>query len=588
MRRHMKKYILILWLGGLLMAGCEDYLEIPNDIAIDQNDVFGSYQSFQGFIDPLYQSVVDYNSHSIVVGHNLTGETLGSRGFNTSVEAANGNYRGLVYGRSNFFPFGDGAKGIYAFSWEGIRIANLAIANIDLMTDATQEQRDLILGQAYFFRAFFHWELGRAFGSIPYLDFVFEGGQSLDLPRFYEYEGKFDYQAMTEKMVEDFDRAAELLPLTWPVNNDGRATRGAAVGFKSKALLYAGSPLMNEFSRNTASFDEEYMRRAAEAAGEVLKLADQGVYSLTPFENYQDMFAKNDGTLPVTDEVIFRRVDNNVGAGQINTFLGRLYLPESGVFGGNPQCEAVTQNFVDEFEMADGTKYIPGPMSQGGYDDNNARRWNDRDPRFREAIYVDGDLAGLAERTRLQMYEGGRTIAEGNGGNTLSPYIVHKFWIRGANRFDREWNGFRYTTPHLRLAEIYLIYAEGVFEATGNANATATNYTMTAVQAVNAVRNRAGMPNTTATPAAYDGDFREQLRNERDVELCFEGHRWYDIRRWKERPYTELFKMVFDRNYTFFNRESLRPFIFEERNYWMPFPDNQVFLFESFPQNPGW
>lgn len=587
--KNFKKIIYSLPIILLALVGCEsDYLERPAETDIFPEDIYGNYQNFQGFQDRMYSFIIDYNSAKITVGHNLTGETIARQGWNSSQGASTGNYLNLINGRSNFNDYGNtqGKYGIYQESWSGIRIANLCLENLDLLVDATDFEKQVIEGQAYFFRAYFHWEIVRAFGSIPYIDKTLSP-EDLELPRFWEYNGKFDYQAVTEKIVEDLDKAAALLPEVWPNPNSeyGRATKGAALSVKAKALLYAGSPLMNQYSRNSPTFDKEYMRRAGEAAAEVLKLADKGVYALQDFNTMLDMFARTDGSLPNSPETIFQKNKKQVGNGEVETFLGRLYLPHQALFGGNAITEAVTQNFVDLYEMADGTKYKPGTAAEGGYDEDDTKRWDGRDPRFRKNIYVDGDMAGFHPLTQLQLYNGGRTL---NGGNTMSPYIVHKFWPLGVNKRDQGWNNFRYVTPHLRLAEIYLIYAEAVFEATDNANSTASNYSMSAVDAVNVVRNRAGMPNVTANPAAYGGSFRELVRNERDVELAFEGHRWYDFRRWRKFPDPILYKMTFDRNYTFFNREVIQLFIFEERNFWMPFPRNLTLLYKDFPQNPGW
>ena len=585
----MKKFLKLgftVFLLTIFTSSCEEYLDIPPEADIAPEDVFGTYFTFQGFLDQNYDYILDYNGMTITVGHNLTGETIAVQGWNTSAGASTGNYLNLTEGRSNFKFFGSD-RGIWQDCWRGVRRSNIALENLDLLVNATQEEKDLIEGQAYFFRAFNHWEILRAYGSIPYLTSSLAADGDLKLPRFYEYKGKFDYQACTEYMVEDLDKAIALLPKSWSATNQGRITKGAALALKAKALLYAGSPLMNENSRNNATFDTGYMQRAAEAAGEVLKLADEGVYALQDFSTYQQIFARTDGEKPFSTETILQRNKNGFGAGEITVFLGRLYLPHQGLFGGNAITEAVTQNFVDVFEMADGTKYIPGGPSEGGYDYDATKRWNNRDPRFRKNIYVDRDKAGIANSTILEMWlfpTPGKTI---NGGNTLSPYIVHKFWPVGVNNADKQWNNFRFNTPQLRLSEIYLIYAEGVFNATNSATATSSNYSMTALQAINKVRERAGAA-TVTNLSVYGGDFQQLVKYERDVELCFEGHRWYDLRRWKIKPDPILYRMSFDKDYTFFNREVIKPFIFEDRNFWLPLPIDLTFSYEGFPQNPGW
>ena len=454
--KNIYKLFLSVFIIASITVSCEDYLDVPPEANITEDDVFGTYLSFQGFEDQMYENIIDPNLSSITVGHNLTGETIAKQGWNTSAAASGGNYLNLTQGRSNF-KFYNSDMGIWGDSWRGIRRANMALEKLDLLVGATQEERNILEGQAYFFRAYFHFEILRAWGSIPYINSVLAADGDLKLPRFYEYKGKFDYQACTEYLVEDLEKAAALLPEKWNSTNTGRVTKGAAYAFMAKALLYAGSPLMNENSRNSATFDTDYMKRAAEAAAEVLKIADKGVYGLVPFENYLDMFAKLDGNIAYNEETIFQKTRRDVGSGEILTFLGRLYLPHSGFFGGNAICEAVTQNFVYIFEMADGTKYKPGGPIEGGYDYDNTKRWENRDPRFRKSIYVDGDMAGIHATTRLELYNGGKTVADGN---VLSPYIVHKFWPLGANKKDAQWNNFRAITPLIRLADVYLIYAE--------------------------------------------------------------------------------------------------------------------------------
>ncbi|MGM8361872.1 RagB/SusD family nutrient uptake outer membrane protein [Flavobacterium sp. ARAG 55.4] len=586
MKRNFKLFLSVIIIS-LIASSCEDYLDVPPEAAITEDKVFSTYLSFQGFEDQMYEYIVDPNLSNITVGHNLTGETIAKQGWNTSQGASTGNYLNLTQGRSNFRFFDDGSgieKGIWAYSWKGIRRANISLEKLSLLTNATQQEKDVIEGQAYFFRAYFHFEILRAYGSIPYVNTVLEADGQLQLPRFYEHNGKFDYQACTEFLVEDLQKAAQLLPPSWNNTNTGRVTKGAAYALMAKALLYAGSPLMNENSRNSATYDTAYMNRAAEAAAEVLKLADNGVYGLVPFVNYLDMFAKTDGNLPFNQETIFQKTRRDVGSGEINTFIGRLYLPNNGLFGGNAICEAVTQNFVDIFEMADGTKYKPGTLAEGGYDYDNTKRWNNRDPRFRKSIYVDGDMAGIHSTTKLAMYDGGSTMADGN---TLSPYIVHKFWPVGANKKDTQWNTLRIVTPLIRLADVYLIYAEAVYNTANNENATSSNYTMTALQAVNKVRARAGAA-LVSNLSVYNNNFNALIKYERDVELCFEGHRWYDLRRWKIKPDATLYRMSFNQNYTLFNRVVIQPFVFTDRNYWLPFPINLTYAYEGFPQNPGW
>lgn len=584
---------LLLIALGVVLTACDDYLDRTPDAEVTENDIFGSFEDFQGFVEPMYSLIIDYNSHALTTGMNIGGEIIGFQGWSSGDRAKRGDYLAWHGGgtnptlQSNFWStennqIGNDDSGIWPDSWRGIRIANLALEKLDLLVDATEEERRLIEGQAYFFRAWFHFELGRYYGGLPYVDQFLQPADDLLLPRL-------TWKEMAERIVADFDLAAQLLPENWDNTsvggqfkgaNAGRATKGAALGFKAKTLLYAGSPYMNFTSGGPLDYDQDLMQRAAEAANEVIQLANNGVYSLIPFEEYQTMFARNDGQIPWTSETIFQKVKDNVGSGEQTSRHGRLFNPPR--FGGNGIQESVNQLYVDRFEMADGTRY------DVSFDSDDTKRWENRDPRFRQNVLVDRDKAGFADGTQLDLYDGGQ---DKDHPGTLTPYIVKKFWPPGANRIDAQWSQFRYVTPHLRLAEVYLIYAEAVSEGFGGGGATAPGASLTAADALNVVRNRAGMPDVTPAATGYES-FRELVRNERWVELCFEGQWFSDIRRWYIAHLPEMKSYVdlkFDQDWTQFNREVIAQRVFDDpRHYWMPIPRAQTQIYLEFQQNPGW
>ena len=582
-------YKITFFLALLLsVTSCDEYLDRTPDAEVTELDIFGTYEDFQGFIDPMYSYIIDYNSHALTTGMCIGGEVIGFQGWSSGRRAMLGNYWAWMNNalQTNFDSSideqtGETDSGIWPSSWRGIRIANLALEKIDLLADATTEEKNLIRGQALFFRAWFHWEVSRSFGSMPYIDQYLAPTDDLKLPRL-------TWQEMAERIVQDFDEAAALLPEDWDDTtvgsqfkgaNAGRATKGAALGFKAKTLLFAGSPLMNKFSGGPADFDLAYMKRAAEAAAEVIKLADKGVYSLIPFENYRDNFAKNNGEMPWTSETVFQKVKSQSGSGEQTGRHGRLFTTAR--WGGNGISETVNQLYVDRFEMADGTRY------KIEYDNDDTKRWENRDPRFRQNVLVDRDKWGENNNTVVGMYVGG--IDKKQAG-ALTCYMVKKFWPKGVNKWDKQWNSFRYVTPHLRLAEIYLIYAEGLTESDGP-TATAGGLSINAVDALNIVRRRAGMPDVTAAATGYDS-FRDLVWNERWVELCFEGHWWFDIRRWYVahlEEYKPVIDLEFDKDWTSFTRVQVESRVFDDpKHYWMPLPREQTQLFPGFGQNPGW
>jgi hypothetical protein len=585
--------------SGILMslASCQKYLDQTPEAKVSDKDVFSNYRGFQGFVDQCYNYITDYNQTAFTSSMNIGGLFASVQNYSTAKKAELGDYRGITGETDdlhNIFKTtvtqdiglgDDGDHGIYVSGWRGIRAANLALSQLPLLANATEEERNLIEGQAYFFRAFFHFEIARCFGGLPYVDKYLQADDDLKMPRL-------NYRDTTEKIVYDFDQAAALLPVDWDQTtvgsqfqgaNAGRATKGAALAFKARALLYAGSPMMVHESGGGYAYDNDLLKRAAEAAAEVIKLADQGIYSLVPFTNYQDNFAKKDGTYPWTSETVFARTGNGFGSGRLTNFLGRnMGLSR---LGGNSITEAPTQNLVDMFETVKGLP-IDDPASE--YDPMHP--WDNRDPRFRAGIYVDRDHMTIknANGNRLQTYLGGRDNL--NTGELRTPYICHKYQPLGVNNVDKEWTNFVFVTPHMRLAEVYMIYAEAVNEISGPLG-TAGGLELTAVDAVNKVRSRSNMPDVNTKFTGDKDSFRERIWNERSVEFFAEGHRWFDIRRWHVAhldEYKKMYSLVFDQNWTYFNKVQIGTKIFEERHYWLPFYRAQVQLYAGFPQNPGW
>jgi len=619
----MKKYnyYILAVVATIMFSACTDYLTPPLESAKSEADIFGNYSSFQAYTDQLYLHVTDPMDMQASDGC-FGGEAIGALVATTGGRAIIGDYASWM----NRGFFGDGsrnvAQGIWGFGWRGIRKANIGIKNLNFLmqSSATEDQKALIKGQLYFFRAYFHFELLSAWGSIPYINTVMGDGE-LDMPRFYEYKGKKNYQACTEYIVQDLDSAIKYLPAYWlnDVTDRGHATKIAALGYKARALLYAGSPLMNESSGNTAVVDKDLMKRAADAAWQLISLSRTTLFpdgskacDLMPWNQYDQMFATTDGTHPWKQEVIWGKYRFTKGSTNFTGRVGRIHVPDPSIFGGI-QLQTVTQNYTDIFEMADGTLYKPE------YDSDNNKRWDFRDPRFRKSIYVDRDMAGLDPTTKLALFSSGGVGGVGQTKATsLTPYIIRKFWPKGVNAKDAAltgatlYNNFQFMVPLMRLAEIYLIYAEAVNEGYGSPTAKATGADITAVDAVNIIRQRAyegasfngnpiSCPLATTDANAYQplveaigpGAFTRLVLNENAVETTFEGRYWYDLRRWKlgeKFNQTPVYDMQFDKDWTpsSFARKQIATRIFESKHYWMPFPLALTQMYVDFPQNTGW
>ncbi len=589
----------------VIFNSCDEYLDQTPDAVISDQDIFGSYHTSQGFVDKQYVFIWDIMSHRQGSYMGFGDDFLANLPIAVT-RMARGQYDRLAMQPDYYSPFyiegsdlannqfrkdpPKTAWGRWPSGWEMIRDANLVLKNVHLMTDATQEERNLIEGQVLFFRAYHYYTYVKNWGGMPYIDKFLEGNDDPYLPRLNTWE-------TIEKISTDCERAAALLPDDWNNTavgatvwdkNVGRITKGACYGLQAKALLCAGSPTFVLESTGDLKYDYDYMRRCATAAWEIIKLANTGVHSLVPWEDYYKQFGRNDGFSPWSSETLIACV--NWVKGGFRGLGGNAFYQQHGGnispmrFGGNAQTSCLTQNVVEMFEMANG---LPVDDPDSGYDPMDP--WSNRDPRLRGSILFDGDEWTFAdpEENRLDMYIGGKD----NTNEIVSPFLLKKYWPKGVNDYDKQWNLYTMSSPNLRLAEVYLIYAEAVNEVWGP-NGTLPGASLTAIEAVNKVRERAGMPPVASKFLGSKETFRDRIWNERAVELIGEdGVRWYDLRRWHVAhldKYKICYKVEFDKEHTYFNKLVAYEKVFEQKHYWLPVPLAATQVYSGFYQNPGW
>jgi hypothetical protein len=591
----MRIYRKVTYLGLLALislSSCTKYLDKAPTADISEKDVFSNFNNYQGFVEGMYDNIIEWvHGYSNFGRFNLGGDDIMPT--SNLLQWVNADYQSIVNG--NISPYYNtlGAniqgpwnttstrrKAIWQNSWFGIRQANIAIAHLPELQVATDEQRKFIEGQAYFFRGYFHLQLIKAWGAIPYIDTVLTPSSDMKIPVKGLYE-------TLEKVVSDLQRSAELLPVDWDLTatgqptlnrNIGRATKGWVYANLAECLMFAASPLFNGTATGNYSYNLDYCKRAAAACWQVIKLANQGVYSLEPWATYSDMFYKLDNTFPRSKEII----QPSPQRGNCRYFASAFLFTD---IGTDSWFDAPTQNYVELFETENG---LPINDPESGFDPMNP--WEHRDPRFRYNIMVDGDRRvknASGDLAFAQLYTGGR---DRSSTNSLTGFGMKKYWDVTINRIDNGWGRYTYAIPKLRLAEIYLIYAEMANEAYGPSGKD-PDADLTAIDAVNIVRHRALMPDVNAKFLNNKEDFRARIWNERAVELAYESKRWYDIRRWHVAhlsQYRELRGLDFDEGHTYFKSFIVQTVPFAERNYWMPFPISQVNLYAEWKQNPGW
>ena len=627
-------------MGLMSLTSCTDYLDKEERSIIDASQPYLNFRNFQGFVEELYTAMPIMTGHQYHSAWNFGEddywEPQESRQLPNAIDQ--GNYWGWNECFYSYFKEKQGGmntgtpermisdvstKGyLYGLCWFGIRKANIGIANLDKMVDATQEEKNLIAGQLYFFRAWNHFMLMQYWGGLPYIDVVLDANSVFNLPRL-------SYQATAEKAAEDFQKAADLLPVDWDQTAAGKATLGKnsvrinkvmALAYKGKDLLWAGSPMMNQESTGNATYNADFCKRAADTFAEVLKICDEtGRYELADWDHYQEIFyTYKQNKLNGLKEVMFWE---NMATCHIGVWRWNLVndwrpplINNSGI-----KCYPAA-NYTDYFGMANGMPIpdITQPDAASGY--NPEYPYKDRDPRFYyNFIYdavktvLDGSKIlkdGLPDERKqyASLYEGGLYRTDTPSKCVFTGYMNKKFTSQYMNDFDDYKEGTVLVMPLLRLADVYLMYAESAAAGYGSATASASGYSLSAVGAIDKVRARAGVAGVNSKFLGSVDDFMSEVRRERAVELSFEGHRFTDLRRWlllDKAPYNKKTAVYFDRAADQSDKDryanpkenhvlNLREVVLVERKYslpkhnWFPFPQKDVQMYPEFAQNPGW
>ena len=550
-----KSIILTMAAAALLASSCDKYLDTGLDINNTSETVATSRSSLWSFANAFYTPII--YGYSVIDSNIFASASDEAQQTSASSNVIYFN-KGIVNASVN--PLWT----YYNNCYEGIRAANFFLdyvadgkgmalleLNRNLITDAVGYARDVAslnhyIAEAHVARAYYYSELIKMFGGVPIVEKTQEqsGGEKV---------ARSSYDRCVDYIVSEIDAWKDKLAENWNDDNtrEGRFTLGAALAIKARTLLYAASPLHNP------SGDWDKWNKAAQAAADVINL---GTYSLDP--DYGAYFRGGNSLSSAESIYIVRRAASNTM--ETNNYPIATSGGKSGV------CP--TENLVSAYEWT-GTPDESDPYAN-------------RDPRLAASIVVNGS----SWNGRVIAQAAGETDDMARANASRTGYYLKKFLTDDLNltqgaTAQHNWVAYRY-------GEVLLNYAEAVNEAYGPSS-TPAGFPMSAKQALQMVRNRAGASLPAVTASTVDS-FRDAVKHERRVELAFEDHRYWDLLRWKDamtvlnQPVNGVKITRSGAVYTYTVRK-VADRTFNERNYYLPFLRSEIETSAgTLEQNPGY
>ena len=573
MNMYYKFFVVFL---VIVVAGC-DYMDTKIDTGVTRENLESDFARIERLGYSPYTFLAPCNNGFNRLDGNIaaviTDEAVQTASLTNTQYFTNGSWNAFV-----------NPLNVYANHYGGIRAANffldysteykkLLSVNRDTVSDRSRsynqdvEKIQWMRAEANVLIAWLYFDLIKRYGGVPIVDRVMDINDDLDLPRA-------SFNEVMEYIVSKIDQNWDKLQANWKARDalsDGKLTMGAALAIKSRALLYAASPLYNETG------DVQKWKDAAKAANDVIQLkartwanvgGDLGTTTITNnpayslSNNYRTLF--QEGNSVNDNEVIWAFRLGATNDMEVNNYPIGTPGGKSGV--------TPSHNLVEAYEkLSDWDEVYP---------------YEKRDPRMDASIVTNNSNWNVR---KIDISQGGQDSQDSQNasrtGYYLKKFLVDNLDIEHDETKNRNWIVFRY-------AEILLNYAEAMNEAYGPDD-DPEGYGMTARQAVNLVRGRTGvgMPNVIAGDQA---EMRDKIKHERRIELAFEDHRYWDLRRWKDGA--ELSKPIKGVRATKYNdvflytESVVENRVFETpKMYFFPIPDWEIRKSKGIMvQNPGW
>ena len=590
----MKKTILyaafLLAMAGTTLSSCEDmfggFLDKQPSNELTEEQVFSEWKTTMQFHFDTYNflrhGACRINSSWMDAATDLAETSYASGGVRTSFNI--GNY----YANSGASELVD----TWELYYRGIRKCNMILERIDNVPKATDDSQEKYetdkknyKAEAHFLRAYFYWEMFLRYGPVPIVKEVLDPDGDLlrnytTRPTLKEFVVDFVLEELKqcESGLMDKETSAG-------AGNQGRINQPMARALYSRIMLYMASERFSQASGITWSQAATAAKGFIDTYGALYGLYTTDTDVVT---RYTNAILKNahDGK---NNEVIFWRNDLRIDFGFIynDTPVGE---------GGNGGL-CPSQNLVDMYDMANGTspfsRYddtgapvysianMPTFNAASGYNDNDP--YNGRDPRLKATVLYNGVKWGNGT---INVLPGQRDNPVGNANATPTGYYVRKYIPE--NILDDNHTGINYRNwIIIRYAEILLNYAEALNESGEGTREEVLNI-------LQPIRDRAGI--TAKLTARIDLQTKEERRNfirkERTVELAFEDHRAWDVRRWNVAE-EALARPIYGMSITqsngslVYTRKVSQKRVFTEKMYLYPIPEGEVWK-TSIDNNPGW
>ena len=560
------KYIFSGLLALTLVSSCSEKMDYKEYNVYDKAYVDKMFSRVGGLMTNIYNDIdYDFGNYSGAMASSATDESVYSHPGNAVEDFYNG-----AWGPTN------AKERVWNSAWDGISYCNLVLDEFSNCTFPEYTEDEHYRQEMYLYhnyrwearwaRAFFYFELVKRYGSVPLKTKHMTANEANSLPQV-SADSIFQFIDTECDTIEDsiIVNYGDLGDKAYYKGQTGRANKLAAMALRARAALYWASPLFNPTN------DKSRWLKAAQLSNAVIAEARQEGMTLLP--DYSKLFNKNSYKDAIKEIIFARRVAASNAFEKYNYPIG---MENAG--GGN--CP--TQNLVDAYEMTNG-KAINEAGS--GYDPQDP--YKNRDARLAMTVAVNGEQWPNA--AALETFEGGANSSSVTYG-TPTGYYLKKYINQGTIIAKTGSNSFAHAWVIFRLAEFYLDYAEAALNYTGSGYVAPEGLPMTAAQAINVVRTRAKQPDI-AKGLSFDA-FKKKYENERFVELAFEGHRFFDLRRWKEAP--EYLKTIRGMKITRqddgtmkYEEQTIDTRTWNDKWYLFPLPQKDV-LNCNYKQNDGW